>query len=166
MKTFHFPLESALAWRKTRLEAEEAAFARLVAERERISAEARENRDSGARAEREITHSPAATALDLWALDGYRRAVATRARALEEGLRAAGTRLAAQRQRVEQARRELRLLENLKARRRAEWQREAEREIENFAADSYLARWNRESRRAARATANPHTAAPGGKAPR
>ncbi len=166
MKAFHFPLETALAWRKTRLEAEEAAFARLAAERERLAAEARENREAGARAEREITQAPAATALDLWALEGYRQAVVTRARALEEQLRAAGTRLAAQRARLEEARREFRLLENLKDRRRAEWLREADREIENFAGDSYLARWNREARRAARGTANPRIAGPGGKAPR
>ena len=166
MKAFHFPLDTALAWRKTRLEAEEAALSRLAAERERMFAEARENHEAGARAEREITEAPAVTALDLWALDGYRQAVRTRARALEERVREAGTRLAAQRARVQEARREFRLLENLKERRRAEWRREADREIENFAGDSYLARWNREARRAARASANPHTTAPGGKAPR
>jgi flagellar export protein FliJ len=166
MKAFHFPLETALTWRKTRLEAEEARLARLAAECERIRAEARENRESGARAEREITHAPAATALELWALDGYRQAVTTRARAFEERLGAVGKLMAAQRARVEEARRELRLLENLKARRRAAWQREADREIENFAGDSYLARWNREARRAARASANLRTAGPGGKAPR
>ena len=166
MKAFHFPLETALTWRRTRLEAEEAALCRLAAEQDRARAEARENREAGARAEREVLEAPEATAPDLWALEGYRRAVRTRARALEERLRAAELRLAGQRARVQQARRECRLLEHLKERRLGEWRREADREVENFAGDSYLARWNREARRAARASANPHTAGPGGKAPR
>lgn len=166
MKAFHFPLEAALKWRRTRLEAEEAALARLVAERDRALAEARENLEAGARAARELIGAPQAAASELWALDGYRRAVTSRARVLQERARAAERRVDAQRARLQEARRQCRLLENLKERRLAEWRQEADREVENFAADSFLARWNREARRAARASATPHTAAPAGKAPR
>ncbi len=165
MKAFRFPLDTVLDWRKTRLEAEEAALSRLAAERDRAEVEVRENREAGARAEREVMGAQEATAADLWALDGYRQAVTARARALEERVRAAEKQMAAQRGRVQEARRQCRLLENLKERRAAEWRQEADREVENFAGDSYLARWNREARRAARASANPHTAGPGGKAP-
>jgi hypothetical protein len=37
------------------------------------------------------------------------------------------------------------LLEKLEQRRRAEWQREADRELESLAAESFLARWNRQA---------------------
>jgi hypothetical protein len=42
-----------------------------------------------------------------------------------------------------EARRRFRLLERLKDRRMAEWKQAGDREIEEVAAESYLARWSR-----------------------
>src|ERR1039458_7519716 len=53
--------------------------------------------------------------------------------------------VAAQRQKVLEAQRQCRLLEKLEQRRHAEWRREADREMESLAAESFLARWNRQA---------------------
>jgi hypothetical protein len=42
-----------------------------------------------------------------------------------------------------EARRRCRLLEKLKERRRAEWEKARDRELEELASESFLARWNR-----------------------
>jgi hypothetical protein len=44
-----------------------------------------------------------------------------------------------------EAQRQCRLLEKLEQRRRAEWSRAADREMENLAAESFLALWNRQT---------------------
>jgi hypothetical protein len=44
---------------------------------------------------------------------------------------------------MHEARRRCRLLERLRERRRAEWKTENDRELEQVAAESYLARWGR-----------------------
>jgi hypothetical protein len=51
--------------------------------------------------------------------------------------------LAARQAAVLEARRRYRLLERLKDRRWAEWQSAADRELDELAADSYLAQWAR-----------------------
>jgi hypothetical protein len=52
--------------------------------------------------------------------------------------------MAAQRQKVLEAERQCRLIDQLHHRRHAEWQQEMERELESLACESYLARWNRD----------------------
>lgn len=165
MKAFRFPLESALGWRRATIEAAEAELARLSAAGEEARRRVQETEQAGREAEREVKSAAVATALDLWAMEAYRAAINTRTRALEEQAREADRRMEAQRERVVAARREFRLLDNLKARRMAQWRAEAAREIETFAGDSYLARWNRAARRAPPAPANPRTAGPAGPVP-
>ena len=44
-----------------------------------------------------------------------------------------------------EAQRQCRLLEKLEQRRHAEWRRAADKEVEDLAAESFLARWSRKA---------------------
>jgi hypothetical protein len=143
MTTFRFRLEKVLAWRRTQLELEEAKFQQrtlevreLEAQRERIAA-------AGTRTETEVcTWSPLAGS-DLAALDSYRRYVSGQEKELALRTEEARQRAAAQQQAMFDARRRCQLLERLKQRRMEEWQSAANKELEDLAAESYLASLSR-----------------------
>ena len=90
---------------------------------------------------RAVRQSAVVEAGDLWALAAYRQRLMAELQALDR--RRGAKQVAAQRQKVLEAQRQCRLLEKLEQRRQAEWQREADREMESLAAESFLARWNR-----------------------
>jgi|YNPBryunderm2012_1023409.scaffolds.fasta_scaffold01808_3 flagellar FliJ protein len=143
MKRFVFGLESVLRWRRSLFEQQQSRLRALVAERDAIRLRLRELEEWRRRAERAVVDAPAVTGGELAALESYRRRLhAERARKQQE-LADCEARIEAQRQRVVEARRRVRLLERLKERRYAEWEAEALRELETLAAESYLARWKR-----------------------
>jgi flagellar export protein FliJ len=77
-------------------------------------------------------------------LDAYRVQTGRRKEALRQRLVEARKQVAAQRERLLEARRKHRLVEKLRERRVAEWVMESNREIEQNAAESHLARLSRE----------------------
>jgi len=97
------------------------------------------------RAEDAVRQAPQAEAGDLWALAAYRGRLIAELRDLAGRRAVCERQLSEQRQKTLEAQRQCRLLEKLETRRRAEWQRQADREIEDLAAESYLALWNRRS---------------------
>ncbi len=146
MQAFRFPLGRALAWRRTQLELEENKLRQIVAAREEMALEKVRLELVKNRAEQTVRDAPAVEAGDLWALAAYRQRLIAEGRALEARRQACEQQLEAQRQRVVEAQRGCRLLEKLLERRRAQWRREADRELENLAAESYLAGWSRRGR--------------------
>jgi len=143
MRAFTFPLRRVLAWRETQLELEENKLRRLVAALEELAlAEVRLDLTRG-RAEQAVREASAVEAGDLWALAAYRQRLIAERQSLAERRRSGELQLAAQREKVIEAQRQCRLLEKLAERRLAEWRREADREIESLAAESYLASWSR-----------------------
>ncbi len=163
MKAFRFPLESVLRWRITRMEMEEAAAERLASTAAQVREQARKLEQAGLRSEAEIRAAPSATATELQALEGYRGALREQVSRLTARARETERQLALQREKAQAARRQVRLLENLKQRRLEEWNSAAGRELEAFAGDSFLARWNRD---AARRNATPRKVEPAARAPR
>ena len=143
MKTFHFPLQKALEWRRVELELEEARFKQQSVELTELDRRRAEIEASGIRAEIQVREWSPVAGSDLSALGAYRLRVkseeATLARRSEECAR----KLAEQRKQVLEARRRCRLLERLKDRRLAEWNAARDHEIEEVAAESYLVRWQR-----------------------
>ncbi len=146
MKNFEFPLDRVLEWRQTQLEMEEAKFRRELEavaslDRDRAALEAAEMA-----AEVHVRNWRPVAGRDVIALGGYR----THVQAQEEAL--AGRRAQRQRELEKQqsamleARRRCRLLERLKTRRREEWQTAEIRELEELAAESFLAGWARGER--------------------
>lgn len=141
MRSFHFPLERILAWRRMEFEAEEARLGVLAAEEMRLEAARVAILASWDRAGRQLLAAASVDGSDLAALGGYRsrlereREVNTRQRQEASG------RTACQRVKVMEAHRRVRLLEKLRQRRFEEWRVGWNRETENFAGEAFLARW-------------------------
>lgn len=141
MRRFHFRLQTALDWRKARLDVEESKLQRLnggLCRIEQAAAALFEERDA---TDRGVLAAASTTAEDLQALSQYHRWVARQEQRLSAERREAGRQAAAQRAAVLEAERNVRLIERLKERRLGEWTAEANREQEAAASDAFLARW-------------------------
>jgi flagellar export protein FliJ len=135
MTRFRFRLERVLAWRGTQLELAEAAFQRQTAavaelDRARAALDA-----AGIRTEMAVRRWEQVTGSDLAALDAFRADLHRRQAAVDAQRSAAREQLEARRAEMLEARRRCRLLERLKERRLAEWNAEADREIEQLAGE-------------------------------
>jgi flagellar export protein FliJ len=130
MKSFQFRLDRVLDWRRTEMEMEETRLRQLrlaqsVLDQEKAALEAA--RDNAGRA---LIAQATVSGAELQLLSGYNASVKLVCARLDEKRRASEQAAAAQQQKLLEARRRLRLLENLKERRRAEWKYEAERQME------------------------------------
>jgi flagellar biosynthesis chaperone FliJ len=141
MKPFRFRLEKVLAWRRTEMELEQYRTKRLAMELEETEhARARLAVDRTA-AERSILAASSIDGMELAAHGAYLARVVRQEQELQRRRLEQEQRLNEQHQRLMEARRRLRLLERLRARRQEEWLAEVNRELEDFAAESHLARW-------------------------
>jgi hypothetical protein len=138
---FRFPLDRVLAWRRSQLDAEQAEFRQRADAVAAIDRERAELEASGVAAEVQIRECRTLEGRDLEALARFRAWVRTRDSRLADERVARQRALGEQRTRMLEARRRCRLLERLKERRLAEWTDAAEKELEAFAAEAYLARW-------------------------
>lgn len=143
MKRFRFSLESVLRWRRNRLEQEQLRLQGLLAERATIQQRIRDCESQRRQAEQTVLRAALIQPQELAALEAYRRWLRQQRARLEQAASDCEARIAAQREVVLEARRELRLIEKLKERRLTEWEAEAARELEGLAAETYLAQWGR-----------------------
>ena len=130
MKAFRFRLDRVLDWRRTELEMEETRLKQLRAalatlDRERAALES--TRDYAVKA---VLARGSVYGSELQLLSGYNAAVKLLCARLDEKRRTGEAETAAQQQKLLEARRRLRLLENLKDRRLAEWKYETDRQME------------------------------------
>lgn len=140
MKSFRFPLDRILDWRRTQLELEELRMRQLHAELRGIS-ESLSNLEECRREEQlALGERGSADGSELRALADYlkwwdqaRRDLVTRHAEKKRQTAAHSERLLAARKRV-------RLIEHLRERRLTEWKEALRRETESFAAESHLAR--------------------------
>ena len=145
MKAFQFPLDKALDWRRVQLELEEARYKQQVDALAGLDRQRAEVEASGIRAEIQVREWSPIAAGDLGALGNFRLYV-KRESAIARRRFEAAQMLAEQQKRMLEARRRCRLLERLKERRLTEWAAQRDREVEEIAAESYLARWRRTGR--------------------
>jgi flagellar export protein FliJ len=147
MPAFRFRLERALDWRREQREIEESGLARCVTALERSLARIAHLEAERQAIDRELVGRSSIPASDLAALSRYRLGAAQLAVSLEQ--ERAQRRIDADRQRakVQAARRKVSLLEKLRERRLAEHVQAEERELENSAAESFLARWTGQAAR-------------------
>ena len=141
MPAFEFSLRRALEWRTMQLELERDKLRQGTAGLAEMALAAVRLGLVKSRAEGAVCQS----AGDLWALAAYRQRLIAELQALALRRAAAERQVAAQRQKVLEAQRQCRLLEKLEQRRHAEWRRAQDRETESVAAESFLARWNRQA---------------------
>jgi flagellar FliJ protein len=144
MKIFRFPLQRVLEWRALQLRVEEEKLAGLQQQlvsllqlREKLAAERN-------RSESHIFASGTAAGSDLqsWAL--YQARLAKQQELLKTHLAECEKLVLEQRQRLLKARTDHRVLEKLKERRWRQWVYLNDRELEETAAEVYLAKWPRE----------------------
>jgi hypothetical protein len=143
MKSFQFPLEKALDWRRIQLELEESRYKQQVATLAGIDRRRAEIEASGVRAEIEVRDWNPIAAGDLVALGNFRLHVKAQESEIARQRFEAARKLAEQQKLMLEARRRCRLLERLKERRLAEWTAGRDHELDEIAAESYLARWGR-----------------------
>jgi flagellar export protein FliJ len=130
MKAFRFRLDRVLDWRRTEMEMEETRLKQLraaLADLDREKASLESTRDNAAQA---VVARGTVDGADLQLLSGYKDAVKLLCARLDERRQAGEQAAAAQQQKLLEARRRLRLLENLRDRRLAEWKYETERQME------------------------------------
>ena len=110
MRAFKFSLSQALKWRKTQLELEENKLRQIAADLEEIALAAVRLDMVKGRAEVTVRQASVVEAGDLWALSAYRQRLIAELRALELRRVACERQAAAQRQKVQEAQRQCRLL--------------------------------------------------------
>jgi hypothetical protein len=143
MTTFHFPLQRALDWRRTQLKLAEARVEQQLGALAGID-QARAELDAMAhRAEVEVRQLQSIEGGDLSALGSFRLAIQVRGRELAAKRVACQKELAARQSVMLEARRRCRLIDRLKERRLLAWRSASEKELDELAADSYLAQWAR-----------------------
>ena len=144
MKTFRFPLQRVLEWRALQLRVEEEKLAglqqqltALIQLRDKLAAER-------SRSQSDLFASGVAAGSDLqsWAL--YQARLAKQQELLKPQLLQCEKLILQQRHRLLKARTDHRVLENLKERRLRQWVYLNDREVEDTAAEVYLAKWTRE----------------------
>ena len=138
MKKFHFHLENVLRWRRTLAElrnAEALACAGAVAEAERVVERIRAEHTKAA-LELTTNSNGAALAAGSAFLEKSRIRIVEAMKKLE----AARTALKAATEKLVEADRNAKLLEKMKETRFGEWSAESDRELEAFAAESFLNR--------------------------
>jgi flagellar export protein FliJ len=145
MTGFHFRLDKVLEWRRTELELAELRFRQQAGAMGDLDRQRAEIEASGIRTELEVREWQGVNGRDLAALGAFRLFVREREAEIDRK-RADCRKVLEQRQsEMMEARRRCRLLERLKERRRLEWEKSRDRELEQLASESYLARWAREA---------------------
>jgi len=145
MKKFEFPLEAALSLRRRRLENEEAQLIRLFRELEDLERERRQlNAEVKREQERVLEMRVVDPATDIQPLDRYRIYARETNERLRLQIEDCNKRIDLERARVVEARQAAEVIDRLKHRRFAQWEREADKEMEALASECFLAKWARE----------------------
>jgi hypothetical protein len=136
MKAFHFRLDPALRWRDTQLRMEQEAAARLASRlaalQNELNARHAELRSGSA----DLVKAGAA-AFESW--NAYVTRSKLRIRTIHTQILEARKALIIQTQKIAEARRNLRVLENLKENAHTQWTKDLDRETEAFAGEAFLA---------------------------
>ena len=143
MKPFAFRLEKVLRWREARVDLEQFALDRLMAECARCDALVAQLEQARAQAERNVLASGRVAGRDLAALAEFQVHLRRQKLAALDRRQQFERKVEEQRARLLAARREFRLLEKLRQTRRAEWEMASNRELDALATENHLARWNR-----------------------
>lgn len=146
MKRFHFQLQTAMDWRRRRMETEQARLDELLTRQARLNESLLEAGRSWEESRTRLLASTSIDAGELAALETYRHAVDHQKRRLAAELVRTEEAIGKQRQAVLAATRDFRLLEKLRDRRLSEWNRQAAIELENEAGELYLAKRARQSK--------------------
>jgi flagellar export protein FliJ len=141
---FHFSLEKVLRWRSVELTAEEAKLKALLQQQLHLQAQLAEVSAERSKLISSLGVMPDLRGDDLRTLTACGLRLRRTAEDLAQQLVKVSRDLAKQRKRYSEAKRRVRLLEELKERRLAEWKYEEAALLEELASESFLANWSRE----------------------
>jgi flagellar export protein FliJ len=141
MNAFRFRLKRVLDWRRTQLELEEARYKQQAASLAELDRARAEIEAAGIRAEFQVREWNPVAGSDLEALSAFRARVKSRESHLAAERVECAKRLAEQQKVMLEARRRCKLLERLEERKLTEWRAACDREIDELAAESFLAKW-------------------------
>ena len=143
MKAFQFPLQRVLEYREVQMRAEEEKLSSIQNQLAEVLH--RENALTAAQlnAEMNLLGRPLVEATEFRALSAFQLRIRSEKVSLVAARKNLETQIAEQRKRLLKARKNCKILENLKDRRKKAWTYLSDREIENTAAESYISNWAR-----------------------
>jgi len=144
MARFEFSLERVLRWRSVELAGEEAKLKQLVQEQLHLQSVLAEVSAERSKLISSLGSMPNLSGDDFRTLTACGLRLRRTAENLGQQLLRVGRDLGVQRKKYGEAKRRVRLLEELKARRLREWKYEEAVMLEELASESFLANWNRE----------------------
>ncbi len=144
MARFQFSLEKVLRWRAVELAGEEAKLKALVQEQTHLQTLLAEVSAERSKLISSLGNMADLRGDDLRTLTACGLRLRRNAETLAQRLLQCGRELAKQRKKYSEAKRRVRLLEELKDRRLQEWKYEEAALLEELASESFLANWNRE----------------------
>jgi len=145
MARFQFSLERVLRWRSVELATEEAKLKKLVQEQLHLQSLLAEVSSERSKLISSLGSMPNLSGDDLRTLTACGLRLRLNAENLAQQLLQCGRDLGVQRKKYSEAKRRVRLLEELKNRRLQEWKHQESVLIEELASESFLANWNRDS---------------------
>jgi flagellar export protein FliJ len=144
MAKFEFSLERVLRWRSVELATEEARLKKLVQEQLHLQSVLADVSAERSKLISSLGSMPNLSGDDLRTLTACGLRLRRTAGELSQQLLKCGRDLAAQRRKYGEAKRRVRLLEELKDRRHQEWKYQESLLLEELASESFLANWNRQ----------------------
>ena len=143
MKSFHFPLQRVLEYREVQMRTEEEKLSTIQNQLAEVLH--RENALTAAQlnAEMNLLGRPVVEATEFRALSAFQLRIRSEKVSLLAARANLETQIAEQRKRLLKVRKDCRVLENLKDRRKKAWTYLSDREVENTAAESYISNWAR-----------------------
>jgi flagellar export protein FliJ len=144
MARFQFSLEKVLRWRSVELTGEEAKLKALVQEQLHLQSLLAEVSADRSKLISSLGSMPDLRGDDLRTLTACGLRLRRNAETLAQRLLHCGRELAKQRKKYSEAKRRVRLLEELRDRRLREWKYEEAAQLDELASESFLANWNRE----------------------
>jgi hypothetical protein len=145
MKRFVFPLQRVMDWRTLQVRSEEEEkLANLQQQAEALALRENALTTAELNSEIELLKRPSIEGSDLQALALFQERVHKERANLQVRRKQFEAQVVEQRKRLLKARRDVRVLEKLKESRLRTWTYMSDRETENTAAESFLAKWARE----------------------
>jgi hypothetical protein len=147
VKKFSFGLDRVRQWRAEQVESEKLNLRRLFDERHALEAAGALLDREQSTEEKNVRAQTKLEAQQLRALDAFRVFVKSEKLRLAARIADCDCRIAAQRRRLLDVRRQFKLLERMKTREWNDWNLALEREIDGLAAEVHLSQWNSANRR-------------------
>jgi flagellar export protein FliJ len=145
MRSFRFPLQRVLDWRSLQLRTEEERLAGLQQKLAALIHQENALNVAESKCQAALLGLTTIQGSELRAMTGFKQRIAGERETLKSNRGKCEVQIAEQRTRLLKARKDCRVLEKLKEERKKEWKYQGDREVEDTAAESYIANWLREN---------------------